>query len=165
MIRDKIDQQTADEVARAFLGELGGPPATEAALSRIPVRELLAAQARTVARLSDLERMMVFLPLVDHELIQSHPLDAVRRGDARDISLLTGVTLDEWRLFRMVEGGLRFTRAQLRERFQLALKSGSNGTPDPERALEQFSRALRDRGAPTSPFDVWSAFQTVRVFL
>jgi para-nitrobenzyl esterase len=156
-----LSQEDADEVARTFLRELGGPPPSPDAFARIPVADILAAQGRTMAQLSDLKRLMVFMPLVDGELIPLPPLEAIRRGDAAHIQILAGTTLDEWKLFRVIDGGLRFGEQSLAERFESVL-----GAPARQlsKAIEQYREAVRARGGRTTAFEIWSAFQSARIF-
>jgi para-nitrobenzyl esterase len=139
-----LDEDQAANVARVFVEELGGPPASPAALGERPIAEILQAQRATMRRLSDYRTMMIFLPCVDHDVIPEQPLEVVRRGEHPEIPLLVGVTLDEWKLFRLVDPGPRGLREEaLIERFDEVLPDHFQTAPDPA--------------------EVWSAFQTARV--
>ena len=159
-----LDHDQGREVAHAFLATLGEPRPTPASLARIPLRRLLAAQHATMARLVDHRRMMVFLPVVDGDIIREQPLDAVRAGHTADIPLLVGTTLDEWRLFRLLdEGFFRMSESELSARFQAALQREGAAAADLGAAISDFRAALQSRGAATSPGDVWCEFQSARV--
>jgi len=159
-----LDHDEGREVAHTFLETLGERRATPASLARIPLRRLLAAQHTTMTRLVDQRRLMVFLPVVDGDLIREQPLDAVRAGHTADIPILIGTTLDEWRLFRIIdEGFFRMSENDLVSRFSEALR---RETDDPillRAAIGDFRRALQSRGAATRPGDVWCEFQSARV--
>jgi len=160
-----ISQSQANEVARTFLAELGDPPQRRDALARIPVGRLLRAQGATHRRLADLERLMVFVPNIDGEVIPEHPLTAVRAGAAADVPLMVGTTLDEWKLFSPIE--LRVAALGPRalvERMEQLLPGVAARAPAAERAAWQYREAVRARGGRTSPFEVWAAFQSARVF-
>jgi para-nitrobenzyl esterase len=158
-----LDEDQAANVARVFLEELGGPPASPAALGERPAAEILKAQRATMRRLSDFRTMMVFLPCVDRDVIPEQPLEVVRRGGHPELPLLLGVTLDEWKLFRLVDPGPRGLREEaLIERFEEVLPDHFAAAPDASTAVLAFRRALEARGAGTSAAEVWSAFQTAR---
>ena len=160
-----ISQEQANDVAESFLAELGNPPRQRQVLSRIPVRQLLRAQGTIHRRLANLERLMVFVPTIDGDLIPEHPLAAVRRGAAAGLPLLVGTTLDEWKLFSPIELGARaLGRRALVERMEQLLPSIAARAPAADRAAWQYQEAVRARGGRTSPFEVWAAFQSARVF-
>jgi para-nitrobenzyl esterase len=157
-------QKRADEVAEVFLGALGGPPRTRDALARIPIARILKAQGAVNRRLASVEELMVFTPTVDGDLIPEPPLNAIRKGATAHIPILSGTTLDEWKLFTAVEGVPSMTERALVERFQTHLSNVTRGAPDAEAAAWQYREAVRSRGGRTSPFEVWSAFNSSRVF-
>jgi para-nitrobenzyl esterase len=159
-----IEPERAQRAAEAFMAALGGPPASHEALARIPVERILRAQHEVMTRMADLERLMVFLPAVDGDLIPEQPLDALRRGAAAHIPILTGTTLEEWKLFRLVDGGLgRFGWDDVDRRFAEVLPA-LPGAPDERTASRLFREALGERSAARRPYEVWSAFQSARVF-
>jgi para-nitrobenzyl esterase len=159
-----IDEEAAAEVAQVFVDELGKKPRSPAALGRIALKEILRAQRVTMARCVDLRTMMCFLPMVDGDVIPEQPLEAVRRGDAADLPLLIGTTLEEWRLFRLVDPGpLGLREPALVSRFDHALQGSYPDVPDSETAIREFRAALAERGAGTGAADVWTAFQTARL--
>jgi para-nitrobenzyl esterase len=160
-----IEPEEAAFVARAFLGALGGPPPSPDALGRISVRQILAAQRSIMNELSDWNRrLMVFLPSVDGDIIPEQPIEAVKRGELAHIPLLIGTTLDEWKLFRLVDRDRFAIRdGEILDRVDQVLE-GYPGAPAAHVALGEYRAALRTRGARTRSRDVWNAFQSARVF-
>jgi para-nitrobenzyl esterase len=155
----------ARDIARAFLRELGGPPPCHSALGRIDLRHILRAQAATMRRLSGDHRLMVFLPSVDGDVITEQPLEAVRRGATADHALLVGSTLDEWKLFRVIDPGPRgMSEEMLQARFAEALAADFGRAPPPPRAAAEFREAVSERTGRARASEVWSAFQTARIF-
>lgn len=159
-----LDTEDARLVAESFLEALGGPPPSHEGLARIPLERILKAQRTTMNRMADLRSLMVFLPAVDGDVIPEQPLDAVRTGAAHDIPILTGTTLEEWKLFRLIDQGVGpFRWRDLVSRFEHVLPAFSKA-PDANTAADRFREALGSRSAARRPADVWSAFQTDRVF-
>ena len=160
-----LSQDQANRIAHAFLGELGGPPCHPNALARIPVLRLQKAQSAVTRKLANLETLMVFQPAVDGELIPEPPLDAIRRGAAAHIPLLVGTTLDEWKLFTALDSRLpRMPERAVIERFEHLLPRAFENPPAAPDAARQYREAVRARGGRTTPFEIWSAFQSARIF-
>ncbi len=157
-----ISRERAREIASTFLRELGGPSPSHAALGRIPLADLMRAQLATLARHSDMRQLMAFLPCVDGDLIPEQPIDAIRRGAAAKIPILTGSTLEEWKLFSMADG-MSFDEEDLLVRFAEVLPVYADA-PKPKEAVRAFRAALNGRSAAERPRWVWQAFQTSRVF-
>jgi len=158
-----IDRETAQHVASDLLRELGEP--SPELLERIPTQRILQAQHTTMSRLADLRTLMVFLPMVDGDLIPEAPLAQIRRGAAAQIPILTGATLEEWKLFRVLDGGLgRFGWEDLVERMASVLPHAFPQAPNAATAALRWREALGSRSASRSPREIWSAFQTARIF-
>ncbi len=161
-----IERDFAEGVAREFVSRLGGPPPSHRSLAQIPMEDLLRAQNETMNGMTNLSRLMVFLPFVDGDVITEQPLDAVRRGATRGISLLTGTTLEEWKLFRMLDPGVRgLSWNDLSQRFGAMFREGGfPGAPSPQVAMTLWLEALQGRSAGSSPNEAWCAFQSARMF-
>ncbi len=160
-----IERDLAEGVAREFVSRLGGPPPSHRSLAQISTDDILRAQNETMAVMANLYRLMVFLPFVDGEVITEQPLDAIRRGATREISLLTGTTLEEWKLFRMLDPGVRsLSWDDVRQRFELMFREGFPGAPSAEAAMQRWLEALHGRTAATTPNEAWCAFQSGRMF-
>jgi len=160
-----MDQDEANEVASVFLRALGGPPTSIETFERFPVDDLLKAQGVTNRELTNFERLMAFVPCVDGDVIPEHPLDAVRRGDTADIPILVGTNLDEWKLFSPFDTGLpTLSEDEMRERFDELLPNVTRRAPRVSTAIARYRAAILARGGDTSPFEVWNAFQSARVF-
>ena len=160
-----IERDLAEGVAKEFVSRLGGPPPSHRSFAQISMDDILQAQNETMNEMTNLFRLMVFLPFVDGDVITEQPLDAVRRGATRDIPILTGTTLEEWKLFRMLDPGIRgLSQEGLRDRFGLILNEGFPGAPSPDEAMRRWLEALQGRTAATSTNEAWVAFQSGRMF-
>ncbi|MEN8158613.1 MAG: carboxylesterase/lipase family protein [Myxococcota bacterium] len=157
-----IEWEEARFVASELLRRLGGPPPSLEALGRLPIETLLEAQNSVMADLGSMNSLMLFLPMVDGDVVPMQPLEAIRRGETAAIPILTGSTLEEWKLFQLADQGIgRFDESDLRARFADVLPDDA---PAPADAARSYLRALGERSAARSPREVWSAFQTARVF-
>lgn len=70
-------------------------------------KELLAVQAAALRGVAELESDLSFQPTVDGSLIREFPLDALQHGNARNVDLILGTTLNELRLYLKYSPELR----------------------------------------------------------
>jgi carboxylesterase type B len=153
-----VSQDRANQIAEVFLEKLGDPPRTPEALAEIPASRLLKAQGETNRELASLAQLMVFLPVVDGEVIPKPPLEAVERGAVADVPILVGTTLDEWKLFTPVDTGIpAIGERGLVERMAEVLPTAAPRAPTPASAVRSYRKAVKARGGDTSPFEIWSA--------
>jgi para-nitrobenzyl esterase len=153
-------RESATEVARHFLEELGIPPADAAAkLREIPADKLLDTQQQTMLKLGTSVGLLPFQPLVDGDSLPEAPLAAVRSGSASGVDLLIGTTRDEWKLFGFLDRGL----ASLDEAGLLARLAPQVGG---EQAAKRVVEAYREprSGQAASPKELFFAIETDRVF-
>jgi len=146
--------EQATESARAFLREAG----TDAAGLRVlSVEELMAAQQRLTANVP-FEQGLPLQPVIDGTVIPDHPLDRVAKGSASGVDVLIGTTLEEMRMFLLMEPALgeldeATMSTQADERFVPAGRR-------PGEALATYRKRLAE--APVT--DVWTAVLTDHSF-
>ena len=157
----------ATGVAEFFLNELGLHPTHDdaAKLLELPVEALLHAQGRTLRRLGFATGGLPFQPAVDGEVLPLAPLEAVAKGDVAGIPILAGTNRDEWKLFTLGDRrARRLDEAGLLARIAKLLPGrDADGRRRAQRALEVYRRARLGRGE-LSPFEMWVAFQSDRIF-
>lgn len=88
--------KTASDTAARVLTAAGVQPGDVEALQTVPADRLLEAA-------TSLGRGMHFGPVIDGMVLSQHPLQALEHGSARDIPILTGVNLEEYRLFTLAD--------------------------------------------------------------
>ena len=99
---DVVRTETARLVSERFAEVLGVPLEAEA-LAALPPEKLLAATEEVLTRTDSSGRrtrsMTCFAPVVGGPELPEAPLEAIARGEACGIELLTGHNLHEYRLF------------------------------------------------------------------
>ncbi|HEX2484403.1 MAG TPA: carboxylesterase family protein [Myxococcota bacterium] len=150
----------AVERAAKLLGKLGLGPEDRERLASLPVAELLDAQERTLAE-GPFAKGMLFMPVVDGEVLPQAPLDAVAAGSAREVDLVVGTTREEMHLFQLVGMGDWATDALL-PRIVAAQLVGEVEDPAAaaERLVAGLRRALLARGEDASAPALFYALQT-----
>ncbi len=141
-------------VVKAFLEHLGLPHADLARLRELPIDAILDAQSAAFVATMAATGLMPFHPVVDGDVIDGPPIDALRRGRARDVDLVIGTTSDELRLFPDPTSA-DLDREHLVRR--LARLAGDAAPVPAERATDLYLDAL---GPGATPGDVWERVRT-----
>jgi para-nitrobenzyl esterase len=150
--------EDATKVTDVLLAELGITKATIAKLRDVPVDDLVAAQSQVTTKLGA-EVFLPWAPVVDPASLPLAPSEAIASGVAKDIPLLTGTTLDEWRLFSFMAPKHRdLDEATLVKRISRRLAAIGHGS-----ATELISVYRRSRpDAP--PWQIFDAIESDRHF-
>jgi len=152
----------AVKVAELALEILGLSASDIDTLRSLEVERLLAAQQELALRAltSDLGITMPLEPVIDGKVLPQLPLEAIRGGSASDIPVVVGTTLDEWKLFSAADSTLnQMDEATLLSRLQRLIPA--EYVPG---LIQTYRSARSQRGAPTTPGELFMAIQTDRAF-
>lgn len=162
-----IDQAQANTAGLAEA--LGLEELTAARLRTIPAEDILRAQSSLEA--SDREKTregqamgLRFQPVFDGYFLREKPIDAIRAGLSKDVSLLIGTMAEEWKLFAAMSPGLAKISEDEAARWIGWLVS-SDGDAGRGRAMLQAYRDARKAGGETTEtFELFAAVQTDYMF-
>jgi para-nitrobenzyl esterase len=153
------DRDAAARTAHRLLAELGLGPHEASRLRDVPAMTLIEASARTTLAIQR-AAFLVFAPMLDESVLPVHPEAAARAGDTRDVPLLVGTTLDEWRLFTFASPDhRRLDAAGLEKRIGRRLEGLGR-----REALESLLAVYRRRRPEAPPWELFDAIETDRLF-
>ncbi|NRA03339.1 MAG: carboxylesterase/lipase family protein [Myxococcales bacterium] len=149
----------ATQVAGSVLSGLGTHDAD--ALRALPVERLLEAQAKLLPAAPGGPESefgtMPLQPVVDGRVLPGPALERIAAGSAAGIPVLVGSTLDEWKLFGMLDPStLSLDEPGLLRRLE--------ALPDPATLVAAYRKARAGRQAPTTPRELLMAIETDRAF-
>jgi para-nitrobenzyl esterase len=151
----------AVSISGHYLEVLGLNGGDVKSLRALTTEQLLSAQQELGGRLFMAEhRLTPFQPVVDGEVIPELPIKAIQRGSAKDIIVLAGTALEEWKLMATGEPGLR----NLGENGLVSRLSGMMPTKYVPGLIGAYRDALKKRGDALSPADVLAAINTDLMF-
>jgi para-nitrobenzyl esterase len=141
------DRDSSCKIARLMLeGLAGGDPLT------MDWQAILDVQRKILDQPRETGTGMPFMPTIDGELLPEKPIDAIRKGAARGIPVMTGTTRDEWNLFTIAAANLKtLDPAGLHK---LVVRAAGEAHAD--RILAAYPDG--------TPFARWNAIMTDRAF-
>jgi para-nitrobenzyl esterase len=147
----------AAEVANKYLSALGNTGRDADTLRALPVPALLEAQLKLAGMGV---RGAAFEPVVDGRVLPQKPLDAVKGGSAKGITVLAGGNLNEGTLFGATDPDIgKLEDAKLTERVgYMVPKDRVPGL------IDRYRKALAQRGTSPTPADVYMAIQGDKQF-
>ncbi len=155
--------EKAAEVGRLFLEVTGIRGDDVDALRALTVEQLLAAELDLRKRLAnpwEPMRITVTEPVIDGEVIPQMPTHSMARGVAKDIPMIVGSNLDEWKLFLLGEPHKeKIDRSQIVQRLSRAIPS-----EHASEIIERYYQARSRRGDDVSPLEMMSAINTDLMF-
>ena len=152
----------AAQVAEQFLEILDVKPGDVDTLRSLTVERLMSAQLKLTPRLqrTGMTGGLALQPVIDGVTLPARPIDAVRGGAAREIPVIVGSNLDEWKMFIVRDPELqKIDEAELLRRIQGILPG-----QDAESMVQTYREALSRRGALTTPAEIFTAIRTDQSF-
>jgi para-nitrobenzyl esterase len=134
-----LNPDQASNLTDIYLSELGLTSKEAQRLWDIPAEDLLKAQTSALTRLQNNFNLR-FRPTIDALTLPRQPFEAIKEGEAREISLMAGNNRDEMKLF----------------------KDHKNLKPFSDSDLEKIVEGLRGKGAKTTAADIIGIYKKSR---
>jgi len=134
-------RERSAEIARTLLAALPDPLSAS-------VADILKVQSEII----DSGKRLPFGPTADGDVLPARAIGEVRGGSAKDIAVLCGTTMEEWKLFTAARPKLRLMNSDKLRRYTVGLVG------------EEHADALLAVHAEGSPFERWNAIMTAQAF-
>ena len=153
----------AEAIAKLFL-EVTGVSADDAdALRRLTVEQLLAAEVTMRERMAspwEPARITAVAPVVDGRVIPDVPTRLTAKGASKNIPMIIGTNLDEWKLFAAGDPNIgKIDRAEIVHRLSSFIPADLA-----PKVVERYYEARARRNADTSGQEVSAAVNTDVMF-
>ena len=150
----------ANRVAERVLSKLKASPTNADAIRALTPADLLTGTLLPDGKTPDPELGMAYQPVIDGAHLPKAAIELVANGSAPNVAVMVGSTLEEWKLFAMMDPNLRkLDRAGLGARMSRRLTAESA-----DAIIDTYEKARTHRGDPAAPAEIFSAIETDRVF-
>jgi para-nitrobenzyl esterase len=149
----------ANRVAERVLSKLKVQPGDVAAIQALTPAQLLTGVLLENG-LPDPELQMAYQPCIDGSNVPRPAIEMVADGSAADVAVMVGSTLEEWKLFTLMDPSLpTLDRAGLGARVSRRLEAHAA-----DKLIDSYEKARAARGESAKPSDVFAAIETDRIF-
>jgi para-nitrobenzyl esterase len=145
-------------VAENLADILGIDPADAVSLKNLTSEQLLSGLDEVNVRLQDPKygvEGLALQPTLDNKVLTQFPLDAIKNGSAKDIPVLIGTNLDEWRFMAAMDPHV----AKLDQDGLIRRLVHISEHTDVEKLIESYRISRTERGASTTLPDLFMAIQ------
>ncbi len=102
-----------------------------------------------------------FKPWVDGEILPQHPIKAITEGYAKDVEIIIGTNLEEWKFWRAFEPNFQDMKlSTLTNR----LRNAGEDENDIDQIINTYTKTLEEQGQPSTPREIFDKYMTDSVF-
>ena len=150
----------ANRTAERVLSRLRVQPGDTAAIRALTPAQLLTGTLLDDGKTPDPELGMAYQPCIDGTHVPRAAIEMVADGSASGVAVMVGSTLEEWKLFSLMDPSLhKLDRAGLGARMSRRLTADAA-----DRVIDSYAKARAARGESVTPADLFTAIETDRVF-
>jgi para-nitrobenzyl esterase len=150
----------ANRTAERVLSKLGVNSGDTAAIRALTPAQLLTGTMLADGKTPDPELGMAYQPVIDGTHVPRAAIEMVADGSASGVAVMVGSTLEEWKLFSLMDPSLqKLDRAGLGARMSRRLTAEAADI-----VIDSYAKARAQRGESVTPADLFTAIETDRVF-
>jgi len=150
----------ANRTAERVLSKLGVNAGDTAAIRALTPAQLLTGTMLADGKTPDPELGMAYQPVIDGTFVPRPAIEMVADGSASGVAVMVGSTLEEWKLFALMDASLHtLDRAGLGARISRRLTAEAA-----DGVIDSYAKARAQRGESVTPADLFTAIETDRVF-
>src|SRR5258708_7765692 len=150
----------ANRTAERVLSKMHVQPSDAAAIRALTPAQLLTGTMLDDGKTPDPELGMAYQPVIDGTLVPRSAIEMVADGSASGVAVMVGSTLEEWKLFSMMDASLhKLDRAGLGARMSRRLTAEAA-----DGVIDSYAKARAQRGEAVTPAELFTAIETDRVF-
>src|SRR6204780_3265210 len=150
----------ANRTAERILSRLRVNPGDAAAVRALTPAQLLTGTLLDDGKTPDPELGMAYQPCIDGTHVPRAAIEMVADGSASGVAVMVGSTLEEWKLFSLMDPSLhKLDRAGLGARMSRRLTADAA-----DAVIDSYAKARAARSESVTPADLFTAIETDRIF-
>ena len=131
-------------------------------LRDLPVESIIGAMTKASVKA---KIALGFKPFIDGENLPKHPLKAIQEGYAKDIDLIVGTNLEEWRFWRAFEPKFEeYESSVFKRRIEDILQSLEISENMTDKLIKVYKKSRRENNLSTNLAEIYEACKTDSAF-
>ncbi len=121
------------------------------------IKAMIAVQMKGIVKNVDID----FRPWVDGEIVPQHPIKAINEGYAKNIEMIIGTNLEEWKFWRAFEPNFQDMKfSTLANR----LKNAGEDENEIDQIVNTYTQTLEEQDLPSVPREIFDKYMTDTAF-
>src|SRR3984957_19257195 len=150
----------ANRAAERVLSRLGVKSGDTGAIRALTPAQLLTGTMLADGKTPDPELGMAYQPVIDGTHVPRAAIEMVADGSASGVAVMVGSTLEEWKLFSLMDASLqKLDRKGLGARMSRRLTAEAADS-----VIDSYAKARAQRGESVTPADLFTATGAARLF-
>jgi para-nitrobenzyl esterase len=132
---------------------------------RLPVEELIDGFVEAQLKAFSNQQQLRIYPCIDDESLPQHPIKAIQEGYAKDIELIIGSNLEEWKFWRAFEPNFEeLEESQIKERIVRLMQNAGEDENKLEELINTYKKSREEFGSPINMHETYEAFMSDSIF-
>jgi len=144
-----------------LLEELNLKPDDVEKFRKLPTEKIIKASAKIQQKANSKGIYLAFGPYIDGKNLPEHPLKAINKGFAKDIDLIIGTNLEEWKFWHWINPNFKELEANALPRvMKSVLRNLGENENKAEFIINTYKDSREENNLPSKPQDIIDAFIT-----
>ena len=131
----------------------------------LPVENIINAMIKAQEKAFITQTRMDFRPYIDGESLPKHPIKAVEEGYAKDVELIVGTNLEEWKFWRVFEPEFeKHDSSEYMRRIDALLKSAGEDVKKTDSLIKMYKKSREENNLSINLAEIYEACMTDSIF-
>jgi len=132
---------------------------------KLPTEKIIEALTKAQQKALVNQIPLDFKPYIDNESLPKHPIKAIQEGFAKDVELIVGTNLEEWRFWRAFEPKFEErTPSQIKKRISNLMSSRGEDETKIEDIINIYKKSREESGLDINIHEIYEAYMTDSIF-
>ena len=155
------------KTAELMLKELKLKPDDLEEFRKLPSEKIIEAmiKIRLKTHYTDTWNQITFRPWVDGEILPQHPIKALNEGYAKEIELIVGTNLEEWKFWHIFNPNFKeLDSTKLFKAIKRDLRAAGEDEQKAAHVINTYKNSREENKLPNKPQDIFDAYTTDLIF-
>ena len=135
------------------------------AYRKLPIEKIIDGFIKVQQKAFLNQIQLEFRPYIDNESLPQHPIKAIQEGYAKDIELIVGTNLEEWRFWRAFEPKFEERDpSQIKKRINNLMSSQGEDEMKIEEIINIYKKSREECSLPINIHEIYEAYMTDSIF-
>lgn len=132
---------------------------------KLPIEKLMEGFVTAQQKAFLNQQQLRIYPVIDNESLPQHPIEAIHKGYAKDIELIIGSNLEEWKFWRAFEPKFEeVEESKIEGRILNLMRAAGEDEKKLEELIKIYKKSREEFGLPINIHETYEAYMTDSIF-